>query len=185
MQYDTFGEAVADLDDTRLAQWLVVAGAAPRELEALLEGRDDAGSFELALERAGQHGEVKLSLPGARRIAKRMERAPVRERMLAALPAWWDRISARGPFTVSIPGAAGKFDRQWLARLLTAHGVAKAVWFPVRAAGTGLWEWPLRIGVPGDAPELFLALSTARYGELFSVERLGASAGNFRRGMPI
>ena len=173
MQHDYFGPAVAGFDDTRLAQWLVVAGAAPLELQALLEGHGDAGRFEQALDKAGARDAVAVSLAGARRIAQMMDRAPVRDRVVAALPAWWARLAARRAPTVSITGAVAKLDRQWLARLLAADGVAGAVWFPLRGAGTGLWEWPLRIGVPAGANDLFTALSTARYGELFTVERIG------------
>lgn len=174
MQHDYFGQAIAPLDDARLAQWLVVAGAAPRELQALLEGRGDTGRFEAALDKAIGRDGVAVSLSGARRIAGMMELAPVRDRVLAALPAWWARVAVHGPLTVSISSTGTKVDRAWLGRLLTGTGVAAAAWFPVRAAGAGLWEWPLRIGVPADAPDLFTALSSARYGELFSVERVGA-----------
>lgn len=170
-----FGPAVADLDDATGARWLMVAGAASAELQALLAGAHDDKALRAALAKAGARATITVSLAGARRAAALMQREPERQRVLASLPGWWEVLANHGGFAVQVTGDGGKLHRGALVDLLVEHAGASSAWFSARRPGAGLWEWPLRVGVPAEANDLFDTLSRARYGELFTVERVGFS----------
>ncbi len=173
MRFDYFGTALAALDDVQQARFVLVAGAVPRALQALLEGRSDEAALAKALDRAAAALALAVALPGAKRIAAMLDLPPVRARVLAGIPGWWQRLVAAGPRSVAVSGAARSVSPAALAAHLAAVPGVSDVWFELAAPGASLWEWPLRIGVPREDAGLLLMLQGARYGELFRVEPVG------------
>lgn len=173
MRFEYLGAAMAGLDDGQQARFVLVAGAVPRALQALLEGQSDEPALAKALDRAAAAPQLAVALPGAKRIAAMLELAPVRARVLAGLPVWWQRLAAAGPRSVAVSGAARSVPSAPLAAHLAAVPGVSDVWFELAAPGASLWEWPLRVGVPREDAGLLLELKGARYGELFCIEPVG------------
>lgn len=173
MRFDYFGTALAGLDEGQQARFVLVAGAVPRALQALLEGQADEAALAKALDRAAATTHLSVALPGAKRIAAMLDLPPVRARVVSGLPGWWQRLAAAGPRSVAVSGAARSVPPAALAHHLAAVAEVSGVWFEFAAPGASLWEWPLRIGVPREDAALGQVLAGARYGELFRVEPVG------------
>ncbi|KFN48093.1 hypothetical protein N787_06545 [Arenimonas metalli CF5-1] len=173
MRFEVFGAALAGIDAVQQARFVLVAGAAPRALQALLEGSADEAALAKALERAASAPALSVSLPGVRRIGAMLDLPPVRARVLAGLAAWCRRLSAAGPRSVALSGAARGVSPAALVQALCALPEVSDAWFEFAAPGASLWEWPLRIGVPRDDAALWQRFAGARYGELFKVEPVG------------
>lgn len=173
MRWGEFGAAVAGLDAAQQARFLLVAGAVTRPLQGLLEERGAEAALEQALERAAQRPHLSVSLPGAQRIGRLLQRSPLRAWVLDGLSRWSWRLAASGPRSVSVSGALRGLAHDALVHQLCALPEVHDAWFELEAPGASLWEWPLRIGVPAGDGLLVQALGQARYGELFTVEAIG------------
>jgi len=119
---------------------------------------------------------LRVSLPAARALARRLLDQVSIEWLRENLPTWWELFREVGaPMTVTLRGGPPGLDRRALAGLVAEQQGVTSVVFDMRQPAAGRWEWPLRIGIPGDVlgQQLYAQLLSAHYRELYEIELLG------------
>lgn len=178
MQREYFGPGLSDLDATTFARCVVLAAAVPGPLSAWLEGRTEREALDAALAKAlGESPEptLRLRLTAAKRLALLWNDAARRQRLLEALPSLWSEGPGRRAPALVVSGGHATLDRDWLLSALLAAGDLRSLLFESPQPGSGLWEWPLRVGFPATQAgyQLNAALSDV-FRHLQHAEMLGA-----------